>query len=144
MGIPENIKETEDVIKPWIHESERSNVQNYTFAIQVTIDKKLVGLIAIRQKEIKHKRAEVWFKINPDHWGKGIASEALERMLEYGFSKLKLHCIEAGCDVGNIGSIKALERVGMTREERKRKILPLKSGWSDDFMCANLEEYFKL
>jgi len=143
LGIPENIKETEEIIKPWIQDNERSNVQNYTFAIQTTRDKKLVGLIAIRQKGIKHKRAEVWFKIHPDYWGKGIASEALESILEYGFNKLKLHRIESGCAVENIGSIKVLEKVGMTREGRKRKVLPLKSGWSDNFMYAILKEDFE-
>jgi RimJ/RimL family protein N-acetyltransferase len=32
-----------------------------------------------------------------------------------------------------------MEKVGMTKEGHKRKILPLKSGWSDSFEYAILE-----
>lgn len=53
--------------------------------------------------------------------------------------KLKLHRIEAGCAVGNIASIKVLEKAGMIREGRLRQVLPLKSGWSDNFQYSILE-----
>jgi len=53
--------------------------------------------------------------------------------LDFGFNTLKLHRIEAGCAVNNLGSIKVLEKVGMLYEGRERKTLPLKSGWSDNF-----------
>ena len=60
-------------------------------------------------------------------------------MLDYGFDTLKLHRIQAGCAVDNIGSIKVLEKVGMTKEGRGRQILPLKNGWSDNFEYSILE-----
>lgn len=59
-------------------------------------------------------------------------------MLEFGFTELNLHRIEAGCAVENTGSIRVLEKVGMIREGRKRKVLPLKNGWSDNFHYAIL------
>ena len=58
--------------------------------------------------------------------------------MQYGFKELRLHRIEAGCAVENFGSIKVLEKVGMKKEGRKRKSLPLKSGWSDSFEYAIL------
>ena len=60
-------------------------------------------------------------------------------MIDYGFDKLNLHRIQAGCAVENTGSIKVLEKVGMKREGRGRQILPLKSGWSDNFEYSILE-----
>jgi RimJ/RimL family protein N-acetyltransferase len=51
--------------------------------------------------------------------------------------------MEAGCAADNIGSIRTLEKVGMVKEGRKRKVLPLKSGWSDTFEYAILESDFK-
>ncbi|MEL6484029.1 MAG: GNAT family protein, partial [Bacteroidota bacterium] len=64
--------------------------------------------------------------------------------LKFGIEKLKLHRIEAGCAVENVGSIKVLEKSGMALEGRRREILPLKSGWSDNFSYAILEsDYFK-
>jgi RimJ/RimL family protein N-acetyltransferase len=63
-------------------------------------------------------------------------------MLDFGFNTLNLHRIEAGCAVENIGSIRVLEKCGFTKEGRGRKVLPLKSGWSDNFEYAILETEF--
>jgi RimJ/RimL family protein N-acetyltransferase len=63
--------------------------------------------------------------------------------MNFGFKTLKLHRIEAGCAVDNIGSIKVLEKAGMTKEGRRREILPLKSGWSDNFEYAIVETDLK-
>ncbi len=143
LGIPKDIKDTEEVIEPWIQENRKSDILNYTFAIKRTRDKKFVGLIALKVGSLKYQKAEVWYKIHPDFWRTGLATEALESILEYGFNKLKLHRREAGCAVENIGSIRVLEKVGMTNEGRRRKVLPLKSGWSDNFMFAILKEDFQ-
>jgi RimJ/RimL family protein N-acetyltransferase len=63
----------------------------------------------------------------------------LRRLINFGFNDLKLHRIEAGCAVENIGSLKVLEKVGIQREGHKRKVLPLKNGWSDNYEYAILE-----
>jgi [ribosomal protein S5]-alanine N-acetyltransferase len=46
--------------------------------------------------------------------------------------------VEAGCAIGNTGSIKVLEKAGMKREAHTRQLLPLKSGWSDNYGYAIL------
>jgi len=81
----------------------------------------------------------VWYKIHPDFWNKGFATEGLKAVIDFGFETLKLHRIEAGCAVDNIGSLKVLEKAGMLQEGRGRKLLPLKQGWSDNFKYAILE-----
>jgi RimJ/RimL family protein N-acetyltransferase len=55
-------------------------------------------------------------KLHFDHWGKGHGTEAVNRVLDFGFNDLNLHRIKAGCAVENIASIKVLEKVGMIRE----------------------------
>ena len=139
LGIPYSIEETKSVIEPWILVNESSSGRNYTFAIENKTDNGFIGLFGLKLGAEKYKRAEVWYKIHPDYWNKGIATEVLASIIDYGFSELKLHRIEAGCAVENIGSIKVLEKVGMIREGRRRQILPLKSGWSDNFEYAILE-----
>lgn len=90
----------------------------------------------------KFRKGEVWYKFHSNFWNKGYATESLNRILTFGFEELKLHRIEAGCAVDNIGSIRTLERVGMLKEGRKRKVLPLKNGWSDTFEYAILDSDF--
>jgi RimJ/RimL family protein N-acetyltransferase len=56
---------------------------------------------------LHYKNAEVWFKLSPEIWGKGYGTEALERIIKFGFEDLKLHRVEAGCAVDNIALIKS-------------------------------------
>ena len=139
LGIPKNIDETKAIIQPWILDHKLEDVRNYTFVIELIIDAKFIGLIALKQGKQKNRNAEVWYKLRSDCWGIGFGTEALSVVISYGFDELNLHRIEAGCAVDNLGSIKVLENVGMIQEGRKRKILPLKNGWCDNFVYAILE-----
>ena len=138
LGIPENIDETKSVIESWILAHEQPEIQKFTFVIE-DLDGKFIGLFGLKLWGKKHRRAEVWYKLHLNHWGKGYGTEALNRILDFGFDDLKLHRIQAGCAVENIGSIKVLEKAGMIREGRGRQVLPLKSGWSDNFEYSILE-----
>ena len=139
LGIPKNIQETKSIIEGWIIANNKSDSKNLTFAIEQIASKKFIGLIALKIGIEKFKNGEVWYKLHSDYWGKGFGTESLNTVLSFGFEKLKLHRIEAGCAIENIGSIKLLEKVGMTREGRKRQVLPLKSGWSDNYEYAILD-----
>ncbi|WP_282049370.1 GNAT family N-acetyltransferase [Maribacter aquivivus] len=139
LGIPENLQETHEVITPWIEANNVAEIRSYTFAIQHKNKGEFIGLFGLRLGPKKYNRAEVWYKLHLDYWNKGYATEALKAVLKYGFDVLKLHRIEAGCAVDNIGSAKVMEKVGMLKEGRKRKILPLQSGWSDSFEYAIVE-----
>ena len=139
LGIPNSIEETKAIIEPWINQNQSEEIKNYTFAIDNKSNGKFMGLFGLKIGHQKYKRAEVWYKIHSDYWKKGYATEALKAIIDFGFDALKLHRIEAGCAVENIGSIKVLEKSGMLREGRLRQILPLKSGWSDNFQYSILE-----
>lgn len=139
LGLPKSIEETKDIILPWIEDNQREEISNYTFIIDQKNNEKSIGLFGIKLGNKKYKRAEIWYKIHSNYWNKGFATEVLNNVLTFCFVELKLHRVQAGCAVGNIGSIKVLEKVGMIREGRGRQILPLKSGWSDNFEYAILE-----
>ena len=64
-------------------------------------------------------------------------------MIEQAFNRFLLHRIEAGVAVQNEKSIRVLEKLGMKREGRHREILPLISGWSDNFSYALLLSEYK-
>ena len=101
-----------------------------------------IGLVALNLREFKYRSAEVWFKIHPNHWNNGYGTEALTKMLDFGFNELNLHRIEAGCAIENTGSIRSLEKVGLIREGKKRKNLPIRGGWVDAYSYAILKEEF--
>lgn len=142
LGIPKNIYETEEIVSDWISKNNSGKETNFVFKIQLQIDTSFIGLIALNLGKVKYSSGEVWYKFHSAFWNNGYATEALKRILAYGFNDLKLHRIEAGCAVDNIGSIRTLEKAGMTREGRKRQVLPLKDGWSDNFEYAILSTDF--
>ena len=139
LGIPKDFEETKKVMTPLLESNTKKEIDYYTFAIKQKSDNQFVGLIALKLGSKKYRNAEVWFKLNPMFWGKGYATEALVKLIDFGFGELKLHRIEAGCAIDNLASAKVLEKAGMQLEGRRRQTLPLKSGWSDNFEFSILE-----
>lgn len=137
-GIPKNIDETKITVENWIAENTKENNKRFTFSVELINGNEFIGLIGINLGKEHYKNAEVWFQYDYKFWNKGYATETLRKILDFGFENLKLHRIEAGCAIENIGSIKVLEKVGMFREAHTRKLLPLKSGWSDNYGYAIL------
>jgi ribosomal-protein-alanine N-acetyltransferase len=129
LGIPASIKDTEVIIDNMVSENEKEETRKFTFSIKWNDQN--IGLIALNLGNKKYEIGEIWYKLLPEYWGQGFATEALKEVIDLGFHKLKLHRIEAGCASENIGSIKVLEKAGMIREGHKRQHLPLKSGWAD-------------
>jgi RimJ/RimL family protein N-acetyltransferase len=142
LGIPDTIHTTESLLKEWIEQQKIVPRKSYIFCISLSDTNQFVGLIALTLGKINFKIAEVWYKIFPNYWRQGFATEALTQILNFSFTDLELHRIEAGCAVGNIASIKVLEKVGMTREGSKRKILPIRGSWTDNFFYAILDTDF--
>ncbi len=56
---------------------------------------------------------ELVYGIAPDHWYRGLATEAATAVLKYGFDELSFERIEASTDAGNESSVKVMQRLGM-------------------------------
>ena len=136
--IPIDINETKMTVEKWIAENNKENIKHFTFAVEQIDEEKFIGLIGIHLGKEHYKNAEVWFQFDYRFWNKGYATESLRKIIDFGFETLKLHRIEAGCAVDNVGSFTVLEKVGMLREAHTRQLLPLKSGWSDNYGYAIL------
>ena len=142
LGIPETIQVTEKVINEWLVGQNAKPQTSYIFFLNLVGTKQFIGLIALIIGKPNYKTAEVWYKIHLDYWKKGYTIEALTKLIDFGFNDLRLHRIEAGCAVENVASIKVLEKVGMTREGMKRKKLPIRGEWKDNYFYAILDDDF--
>lgn len=56
---------------------------------------------------------DLGYRLQKRHWGKGIATEAAEACLAYGFEHLNLSEIGAGADVDHVASIRILTKIGL-------------------------------
>jgi ribosomal-protein-alanine N-acetyltransferase len=142
LGIPKTIKQTEGIINEWLVGQNAKPPTSYIFCLDLVDTNQFIGLIALNIGNPNYKTAEVWYKIHLNHWRQGYATEALTKLLDFSFNELKLHRIEAGCAVENIASGKVLEKVGMTKEGMKRKKLPIRGEWKDNYFYAILDEDF--
>jgi len=139
LGIPGSITDTEILVNEWVGKQKTTPRVSFIFSITLIDTDEFIGLIALNIGKLNYKIAEVWYKLDPAYWQNGYATEALKAILNFGFTDLGLHRIEAGCAVENIASVKVLEKAGMTREGRKRKILPIRGKWTDNYFYAILD-----
>lgn len=143
LGIPTTMDTTAILLNEWLGQQQLAPRSSYIFCIKQFDTNQFVGLIALMLGKVNFKIAEVWYKTLPQYWRYGFATEALKQLLYFGFTDLCLHRIEAGCAVENIASIKVLEKVGMRREGRKRKVLPIRGSWVDNYLYAMLDTDFQ-
>ena len=140
LGLPADEQVTKAIVEDWASAHTSDPISKHTFS--VFTNEKFIGLAALWLGPAKFQSGEVWYKFLPEVWGQGYATETAKCLLEFGFGKLGLHRIEAGCAVANKASARVLEKVGMQLEGRNRKILPLAEGWSDAFIFGLLSEEF--
>lgn len=61
------------------------------------------------------KPPEVGYILHPDHWGQGLAREAVGAAIEHVFATTEIHDLNADVDPENVASIRLLEGLGFVR-----------------------------
>lgn len=141
LEVPETIDDSKDYLRRYMEQQNHSPRKEYGFCLSL-VNQEPIGLIGLSNGLSKFKSGELWFKLHPKYWGKGYITEAALLVLRFGFERLLLHRIEAGVATENIASIRVLEKIGMQKEGLRRKILPIKGEWKDNFHYAVLEDDF--
>ena len=59
---------------------------------------------------------EVGWRIDPDYWGRGLATEGGHAALRFGFEELDLDEIVSIYEPANVASGRVMERLGMTHD----------------------------
>lgn len=78
-------------------------------------DGELVGAAGLHM-EPAHKRAELGYWIARAHWGRGIATEAVQALVAHAFDELALERVCAHHFTWNPASGRVLEKAGLLRE----------------------------
>lgn len=77
-------------------------------------EKTLIGNICHFNFNLEANRSEVGYMLHPDYFRKGIMTEALQLVLDYGFNTLNLNSTEAIIIEDNIASRKVAEKAGFS------------------------------
>jgi len=101
-----SINEAEERIKKWI-ELYKDNTF-YQWCIELKESKESIGLINLHNIDEDNLSSETTYILSPKYWNKGIMTEALRAVLEYGFEVMGLNRISADYFSGNEGSQKVM------------------------------------
>jgi aminoglycoside 6'-N-acetyltransferase len=98
----------------------------------------LIGDCAAHTLADDPRQAEIGFTFAPASQGRGYATEAVRRLLEYLFRERDKHRVSANCDDRNVRSAALLRRVGMRREGLLVESTWAKGEWTNDELYAVL------
>jgi len=132
-------EESEKFLRDALLESPSEPWRSIARAIAVGTQGDLVGLcgvVILRGGE----EGEIWYLVEPESWGKGIATEAARHLLDLAFGQLGLHRVWATCLPENPASARVLKKVGMRKEGFLVKNLKIHGMWKSSFLYAMLAE----
>ena len=110
----------------------------FQWAIADAATDALVGTLTLYAWDRTHRRAEVGFILGRDHWGRGLAAEALRAALAFAFAEMTLHRVEADVDPDNAASLALLARLGFREEGRLAERWFTFGAWRDSVMLGLL------
>jgi len=140
MGIPKDIEETKELIRAMVEAQKEETRKSYTWKIIRKDSGKFIGMAGINLSANRFRLGEIFYELLPSEWGQGYATEIAKTLIKTGFKYFHLHKVEAGVATGNIRSIRVLEKSGMVREGLRRKILPIRGEWKDNYHYAIVED----
>ncbi len=111
----------------------------YDWAVTLSDTGKMIGTVGFTRLDLAHDLGEIGYVLNPEYHGKGIAAEAAGRVMEFGFSELSLHRIEAKFMKGNDASLRVMEKLGMVFEGYHTDSMLVKGQYRTIGYCAKIK-----
>ena len=95
---------------------QRKSANGEIFFLGIALQNKpeLIGTICLWNFSGDRKTAELGYELLPEYHGKGIMSEAVTFILNFGFEDLKASKIEAFTNKNNLNSIQLLQKFNFT------------------------------
>jgi ribosomal-protein-alanine N-acetyltransferase len=103
----------------------------------------LIGTCGVRVEDAEHQQASFGCAIAKPYWGKGLAFEASQRIIDFGFASLPIHRIFAETISENMRSRLLAERLGMRLEGELRHNRFFRGRWWNTIIYSILEEEWK-
>ncbi|HUU44607.1 MAG TPA: GNAT family N-acetyltransferase, partial [Acidobacteriota bacterium] len=105
----------------WLIDHYRENTPDriikWTLAIIWKETGDVIGWCGLGPLDFSPGEIELFYGLSPEHWGRGIATEASRAVLRYSFAEIGLSRIVAVTHPENVGSVKVIEKLQMTFEK---------------------------
>ena len=107
--------------KEWVEKQDGQDANNFRFAIRALSDDRLIGEVSIHPQWVD---ADAWIGIGlgeRDYWGRGIGTDAMRLIVQYGFIELNLQRVSLALHSYNERALKSYEKVGFKVEGTLRQ-----------------------
>jgi ribosomal-protein-alanine N-acetyltransferase len=105
-----SIDDAKEIIK------KMNDANRIQWGITSKITDTIIGTIGYHKIEKEHYRAEIGYMLHPQYWNTGLMSEAITKVINYGFDEMKLNSIEAIINPDNAISRKILKKFNFIKE----------------------------
>lgn len=89
--------------------------QQYDFVMESLGNDGVIGTVYAAIRDPRTRRVEIGYRVDFAYWNRGFATEAARRMVEFARSVMQAEEVFARVVVGNTGSVRVLEKLGMTQ-----------------------------
>ena len=128
---------TLEMAQETVQEFIKSYEKDHSFSWVMDVDSVVVGTIGAYDYE--DGRIEVGFSVDAGWQGRGFATEALKKVLEYLTETEGISCVTAWCAAENAGSRRVLEKAGMQLVRAEKESLAV----GDRVYDRMIYEYWK-
>lgn len=140
---PRDLKEARAELKLYFRDNFRRRT-GIRWGIAMKGDNELIGSAGFYKWVQPEKyQAEMGYDLNPAFWGRGIMTEALSAIIQYGFDHMRLHRIEVLISHQNKRSQSLVRRLGFKREGVLRDHYFIEGRFSDDVIYSLLKSEWK-
>ncbi len=120
----------------------RKNKTAYQFAIADKVTDKVIGGIGLMNFDWDNKNAELGYWLGKKYRGNGYITEAVNLILRFGFTELKLNRVWAAAFETNMPSIKVLQKNNFQYEGLMRETVLKFGKWQSSVLYSMLKSEF--
>lgn len=111
----------------------------YRWGIRLKGTDDIIGSVGFHAWDKEHDKAKMGYDLRPEHWGRGLMREALERTLRFGFEEMGLNRIEISVLATNPRSIALATRLGFVRDGVMREFSKIDGVYVDEHFFSMLK-----
>ncbi|WP_456287964.1 GNAT family N-acetyltransferase [Paenibacillus sp. AK002] len=136
-----HIEQADELIRRWNHRFE--NNQAIRWGIALRSESRVIGTCGYHGWMKHHYKAEIGYELAPEYWRQGYMTEAIQKIMEFGFNHLGLNRIEAFVEPENTASRKLLEKLGLNEEGTLKQHFYWRNQFVDTVIYALLKRDYQ-
>jgi RimJ/RimL family protein N-acetyltransferase len=113
---PYSIKNAKDFIRLCRKRESQRLCTYLNFVVELRSEKKVIGCLGFIRIDRFTGKADIGYWLGKKYWRQGFGFEAVDALINFAFSKLKLHRLEAAIYAENRASQTLVKKLGFKKE----------------------------